>query len=478
MNAPGRTLLGRVFRAADREQQLALRAVRLGAADVARLRDRRLSALLVHASGHSSGWRQRLASAGVVRDGRVDLDRFAHLPPLTRTELAETPERFTIDDLTGRASYDNSTGGSTGEPVRIVQDVAYLRRARAMTTVFNAFTGVPLGARTLVVWGAASRDTQRHPPLSTLLRHRLKNERWLDAYRIDERTLLDWADLVDRWRPALVIGYAETLDAWARLLLDRGRRVAAPKAIISTAGVLTAEQRTVIESAFTARVFNRYGSREVSVIAAETSRHDGLVVPPLHAYVEVVDRAGRPLPAGMDGDVLVTSLSNGVMPLIRYRLGDRAAWATDPQDPVSWTVSASGAAAPLLPRAWPRLASVTGRITDHFIAADGALVHTGALRTRLYGVSGIRAYQLVQTAPQTVVVRLVADEPGDGLDETVRRRLADPLSDLLQENVELRIERVAELPPSPTGKHRHTRCLIKSGADAPSQGNTDSGVDR
>lgn len=457
-----RPLLGRAWQAASREQQLLLRAAALDDDEVRRLRDTRLRVLLRHAWACSPGWHARLEDAGVVRAGRVDLDRFGTLAPLSRSELAAEPERYTIRDLRGRGAYTNTTGGSTGEPVVVTQDRRYLAWTRAIKSTFDAFTGYVPGEAKLVVWGAASRDTRRHAALSTRLRHFAKHEAWVDASRIDGRQLDHWATLTEQRRPVQVLGYAESLDEWARHLLARGRELPAPRAVMSTAGVLTDDMRARITSAFRAPVFDRYGSREVSDIACETVAHDGLAVPPLHVHVEVVDDAGDPCRDGQDGDVLVTTLTNASMPLIRYRLGDRAAWAASGVPPSP----ASPRAVHLLPRAWPRLARVTGRITEHFVTRDGSLVHAGALRTRLYGLQGVRAYQLLQTATGAVTLRVVlADRDPDDVTAQVHHLLTEPLVRLLGAPVHLEVVFVDTIATTPTGKHRHTLCLVDRAAD-------------
>ena len=46
-------------------------------------------------------------------------------------------------------------------------------------------------------------------------------------------------------------------------------------------------------------------------------------------FVEIVDDAGRPVPPGTEGNIVVTCLTNYAMPLLRYRLGDFAELGSD-----------------------------------------------------------------------------------------------------------------------------------------------------
>ena len=73
--------------------------------------------------------------------------------------------------------------------------------------------------------------------------------------------------------------------------------------------------------------------------------------------LEVLDDDGRPLPVGVEGNLVATSLVNHAMPLLRYRVGDR------------------GSLLPhclrLRPFAFPLLGVVTGRAADVLVLADG-----------------------------------------------------------------------------------------------------------
>ena len=72
--------------------------------------------------------------------------------------------------------------------------------------------------------------------------------------------------------------------------------------------------------------FDQYVATEVGFLAVECAAHDGLHVLDDHVEVEIVDDDGRPCRPGEEGQVLVTPLHARTLPLIRYRLGDRATW--------------------------------------------------------------------------------------------------------------------------------------------------------
>ena len=82
--------------------------------------------------------------------------------------------------------------------------------------------------------------------------------------------------------------------------------------------------RAKISKAYGARVYDIYGAREIGRIASECPEGDGHHVHDSNIYLEIVDDHGKSVMPGESGIVLITTLQNPGMPLIRYRLGDVA----------------------------------------------------------------------------------------------------------------------------------------------------------
>jgi len=125
------------------------------------------------------------------------------------------------------------------------------------------------------------------------------------------------------FQPTLLSSFPYTL----RLLADEaqaGRLRIAPSRVTSSGDVLTASDRAAVERAFGVKVYDYYCCTEASYLAWECDAHDGLHLNADFNIVESVDAAGTPVPEGQRGEkILVTNLSNRVMPLIRYEISDQ-----------------------------------------------------------------------------------------------------------------------------------------------------------
>jgi phenylacetate-CoA ligase len=263
--------------------------------------------------------------------------------------------------------------------------------------------------------------------------HRLADaiagERTVAAVEYTEARLEAWARLIQRWRPTLLYGYASALGELARYIAARG--MAMPAGLIgvySTAEVLMDAQRTQMQLAFGCRVFNQYGCREVPNIAWEC-RNGGM-----HVMADLVHLESAPL----DGEerLLVTSLTNRLMPFIRYDLGDAGRLLAG--------TCACGSPFPLMEMGMCRQ-------NDLIRTQDGKRVHPAVFNRLLYGLTQIRQYQWRQLAADRMALNLVCPER---LGEETATRLGTSLRQEVDAEMKLEIHYLDEIPRTASGKHR------------------------
>jgi phenylacetate-CoA ligase len=189
---------------------------------------------------------------------------------------------------------------------------------------------------------------------------------------------------------------------------------------------------------FRSPVYNRYGSREVGLIAAERPGVVGLWVAPWNVLLEVVDEAGRPVPAGKDGEILVTSLVNLAMPLVRYRIGDR------------------GALGPGLERGGQVLTHLLGRNVDAFRRRDGTVVDGEYFTHMIYFRDWVEKFQFVQRGYDEVILRIVSRSVDKRSLQPEMDQMAEQTKAALGPSAMLKFEWVDEIPSAASGKYRYT----------------------
>jgi phenylacetate-CoA ligase len=414
----------------------------LSADELRQLQWRRLRALLAHAYARCPFYRERFERAGARPDDLRGLEGLRALPPLTKQEVQEQGQRLIARDWPRHDLIRNQTGGSTGQPLTFYLSGDRKCSRAAATLRHNRWAGWRVGDRAAVIWGAPQErpaDTWRTRLRAALLREPL----WLDTGALTEATMDGFLAGLRRFRPRVIQAYARAAVLFARYLEARGAVPPRPHALVASAEVLEPEDRALLERVFGCPVFNRYGCREVSVIASECPAHAGLHVMAEGLYVEVETPDGPAAP-GQTGSILITDLLNGAMPLIRYRIGDLGAWAPGPCP---------------CGRHLPRLERVAGRVTDFLVGCDGQLVSGVFLATYVVAQRpSLGQVQIHQDRAGAVTYRLKPgpayrpDEDGAYLRAATRRYLGG--------RAEAAVEVVADLPPAPSGKFLFSRSSV------------------
>jgi phenylacetate-CoA ligase len=180
-------------------------------------------------------------------------------------------------------------------------------------------------------------------------------------------------------------------------------------------------------------VFETYGCREFMLIAAECECRQGLHLTAEHLWVEILDDAGNPAPAGEEGNVVVTDLFNYGMPFIRYATGDRAVASPEP--------CRCG-------RGLPLLSKIVGRQLDVIRTPDGRLIPGEFFPHLIKDFPAVRRFQVVQEEPDRAVLRVVAD----GMAPEAHRKLYDTVRQRLGPAMRFDIEPVEQIPLTAAGK--------------------------
>lgn len=384
----------------------------------------------------------KLSDEAGVR-GIVDADPHAvlqRLPILTKAIIRENFDRLQSNDLSCRKWHYNTSGGSTGEPVRLIQDREHDDRTAAISRFFNTLLGCNVGEPIVRLWGSQRDLESGTQSRKARFFNWLTNTTWMNAFQMSSERIREFIHMLNRLRPRLIVAYPQAAYELARFTEREQIAVVPQRAMVTSAGNLYPFMREKIQQVFGCKVYDMYGTREVSDIACELPGLKGLWVAPWGNYVEIVDDAGHPVPPGTEGNIVVTSLTNYAMPLLRYWIGDRGALL--PQ--------ARGDARPPGTQV---LQHVSGRVVDVFRKRDQTLVDAGYFILLLYFRSWVGKFQVIQKAHTHIVFKIVR---GNGepvrseLDEIeAKARLA------MGSDCRIDFEFVQDLPPYPSGKYRY-----------------------
>lgn len=377
------------------------------------------------------------------------LSYFHTIPLLEKTTLQKEFKKLQSDTLETFKYFKNASGGSTGEPVKFIQDGDFFEWGQAVKHLFNTWSGYSFGDRQVRLWGSERDTFAGNKTIKTRIGRWLKNEIWLNAYKMTPDQMRTYVQKINEFGPTQIIAYAESIHELSHFIKDNCLRVNPPKCIMTSAGTLDKHMRENIESTFKAPVFNRYGSREVGDIACECNHHMGLHISPLTHYIEILREDGTHTEEDETGEIIITSLTNFSMPLIRYRIGDMGSWSKEKCD---------------CGRNWPTVKEIAGRTSDAFYKRDGTYIH-GAFCNRLFWQRDwVRKYQVVQEEQNKMSI-LIAPLKGTASPlQTYEKDLNDitrKIKHVMGNECIVNFSIVEDIQPTSSGKYRYSISKVK-----------------
>ncbi|MEA2325976.1 MAG: hypothetical protein QOE68_935, partial [Thermoanaerobaculia bacterium] len=405
-------------------------------AQIRELQEIRLQQLVRHLYLHVPYYTAIMQAADLTPEDIKTLDDLKKLPLLTKADVRDNLyfDLFS-DNHRKREMLKIATSGSTGEPFVVYAERRQLEMRWASTLRSAEWTGWRFGDRQARLWHQTigmSRAQVFKEYLDAWFMRRL----FIPAYELSEANLAELIEKLRKHRPLLIDGYAEVFNFLAHYARKHGIRGIEPKAIMTSAQIMPPQVRSVIESEFKTKVFDKYGSREFSGIAYECDHHNGHHVM-AESYIVEILKDGRPAGPGELGEVVITDLNNFAVPLVRYRIGDLAVAVDDRE---------------LCPcgRGLPRIGRIEGRAQAIIFCANGTWL-PGTFFAHLFKDYdyAVRQYQVIQREQSSIELKIV---PESGYSESVGREILQQLHRFMGETMDIRVELTDSIPMLRTGK--------------------------
>jgi phenylacetate-CoA ligase len=413
-----------------------------------------LELTLIDTYQHSVFYRELWSKAGINRDNVLSIP-LAKFPIVDKKQLMEnfdnvvtqpgitkeSVETFVQSDPYGSQKYQNryivtNTSGSSGYVGVFLFDKKL--SSNLFGTGISRLVNLPIsdfvtGKVTVAFIGEASG----HHAGVSLVRAAPSIFKTMSADVSTDPEKL--AEKMTAFNPSVLSGYSSGLAVLAKMQKEAKIKLA-PKIIISSGEPLSRDREELIKEAFLVRPIDFYGCTECLTMAASLYDSDHLDFFDDILYTESVDDNNQPAAPGELGRIVITVFRNGIQPLIRYALDDEI--ALEPES---------------LQYPFTRSSKVTGRKLERLkvTLANGKILEVHPMDLVGLFFPGLKQYQIVQTAPTTVTMRLVADGDKKKILDFVTK-IADELikeKGLKWEDVDLKLEFVDKIDPNPkTGK--------------------------
>jgi phenylacetate-CoA ligase len=324
--------------------------------------------------------------------------------------------------------FRGATSGTTGLSMIGYRDLNAINRENAFLARQLSWAGYRHGDKRAWIRGdMVTPASQKVPPFWR--KNSADNMLMMSSFHLSEQTAQGYITALEAFNPVVIQAYPSSIAFLARFLETIGRRYGGAnlRGIVTSSETLQDEQHKVIEKAMGCRVFDWYGSFE-RVAAIGTCEHGHYHLMSDYSYVELIPHT--------DGkaEIVGTGFFNGLMPLVRYRIGDVVI-----PEPSEFRCPCG--------RAFPSIRSIQGRMDDYIVTPDGR--HIGMMANMFDGVDFLLEGQVIQDqrdALRVLVVPVRALSKGDLEDLERRARF------LVGGDMRIGIEVVDDIPRTRAGK--------------------------
>jgi phenylacetate-CoA ligase len=293
------------------------------------------------------------------------------LPVVHKSDLLKQPVEDLLDSaFSNHQLATEKTSGSSGQPMEIYKDPATARRRGLRFLRALLSCGYRPGQKLMLI------STRRNGGL-------MSYARWHYVDLRDEQLLQEYQTL----RPDALYGPLTSLLQIAEAARKQSVTLHRPAFVIGTAEQMLPYQRELLETGFGCPVGDFYGMTEVGLVAFRRPRETAFEMGSGDLLLEY-------LPLGDDQRaerLVITDLSGGAMPMIRYDTGDLV--IRDPERPHA------------------PIQGFVGRRVDSIKLASGAAVSPYRVTLRLEIIVGLRQYQIVQRKDLSIDAYFHCDEP-------------------------------------------------------------------
>jgi len=408
----------------------------------------KLKKILIHAYKNVPFYREKWDRAGIKPDDIQNKSDMLNLPITTKNELKENfPDKCSAKNLDKRNWSLVKSSGTTGRPLTIYIDLPCYNSQYADLLYCYYLDGWQIGDKIATVRNKSHGDykgrfskgelsSEPHSLIRDIVYFLCHRKILLPPLEqgsfIDEIELRKAAEKLLQHRPQLIEGNPIYWELLADYLIKENIAINGIIAVDVDETPVTKKTREKLEKAFSAKVFDCYGSHELGVVSHECEAHQGNHILTLSNFVEfIIDN--KQAGSGELANIVVTSLNNYAVPLIRYDTGD---------------LGRKIKTHCFCKRGFPLMSHIEGRIEDT-INVDGKIYTPLFFLEYFQSIKGVSFFQLLKTPNDSYIVNLVKNSD---FSESLEQKIKDDLREILKNN--LFIKYVKEIEMESSGKIR------------------------
>jgi phenylacetate-CoA ligase len=391
----------------------------------------KLKDLITHSCSNVPYYRKLYHNHNIKSNHIKTISDITQIPFITRDEIKQHTVSLKATNYPQTAFKKTMTGGTTGSPLELYSEQArWLGIHFAFNKIYMERAGYRWTDKVVSIAGI-SKGSIHHPFLRTLE---------ISSFHTAKKDFDEYYEKIKRFKPKYITSYLSALSLFTQYLNNTGKVPPAPlKAVFLHGETVFDWQRKLLEDFYDCPVFDQYGHREQCVFATSCERNNQYHVYPEYGHVEIIDKEGKPLTKkGEQGEIVATSLTNNVFPLIRYKTGDIAV--------VGDETCECGRQHILIER-------IVGRTQEFLITRNNEkMPATGLYHVIAEYGNHVKECQLIQKQKGDIIITIVRDE---GYTEQDAKKIIKGFSDRFQTSFSIELQYTSTIERTQQGKYRY-----------------------
>ena len=328
------------------------------------------------------------------------------------------------------------TSGSTGTPLRMIQNRDKIRHNTAGGIFLGAAAGYYIGMKEafIRVWVNNVKKSKFQLIQENMI--------MMDSSRMDEQALAEMFHTIEKKKVKCLVGYSSALGELSDYIRKSGKDCSncSVRAIIPISETMPEPVRRTLEKQFGCPVRAWYSNEENGIMGLQNEKDEGYRIDTETYYYEILKMdSDEPAEQGELGRIVITDLFNYAFPILRYDNGDTA---------VAVRKEKNG-------RFKLYLSELYGRRSDLIYDCKGNAVTPYIITNNLWDIEGVKQYRFIQEDVKDYTIWLNGD-PAKMDQEEILGRIRRYLGD----EARIKVEIVDEIPVLASGKRKYieNRC--------------------
>lgn len=401
-----------------------------------------LRLIIAHAFNKVPYYRHLMDSIGMEPGDFKQIADLQNFPILRKSDIIPNYKSFLASDFQNYKPMERSTGGTTGVPFKYNNDI--YSWGLNWATKMRAFTwgGYRFGIDLIARLQGGSMIGKGNFNLKTNFWRFLQNNYTVPIMNMTDASMDYHVKQIINQKISFLKGYPSSIYTLARYLENRKMHINM-KCVFTTAEMLHQYQRTLIEEVFNQKVLDVYGCGDGMAGASQCEVRNGYHSNVETCYMEIINNHQSIAQNGEEGEIIVTSLHDYAMPLIRYSPGDMAVNGSSKCD---------------CGRNLPVLDKIIGRTSDLLDLPNGRVINGLSIPFEMW-TEKIEKFQLVQEEEDLLVLNII---PKGSFDATDEKKIIALLSFNAGEGIRIQINKVEQIEQTSAGKFKYVITKVKT----------------